>query len=162
MNPPYTHIFIHSVRSFSLPTSMRCFFLFRCLLSDCLTTGCLPTVWYVCLTDWLHNWLLINCPSFSFWSVWLSSYQFTDRLVDDGYLVFFWLVGFRMSISLHWPFAFPGGLLTDWYGGIIRVRHKFFKTYNGLVFKPSPHGCSSYRQISPMIKVDVQFCWTHQ
>ena len=37
------------------------------------------------------------------------------------------------------------------------VRHEFCKTYNDLVFKPSPQGCSSCRQASPMIKVVGRF-----
>ena len=81
MNPLCTHTFIHSVRSFSLLPSMGWVLLFRCLLSDCLPADYLPTVWFVCLTDRLHDWLS-TFHVFTFWSVCLSSYHFTERLVD--------------------------------------------------------------------------------
>lgn len=81
MNPPCTHTFIHSVRSFSLPLSMAWVLLFRCLLPDCLPDDCLSIVWYVYLTDQMRYWLS-TVHLFAFWSTYLSRYHFTDRLVD--------------------------------------------------------------------------------
>ena len=81
-NESTMHPHIHSLSQviLTLP-SMVWVLLFRCLLPACLPTDCLPTVWFVCLTDCLHDWLS-TVHLFALCSICLSSYQFTDRLVN--------------------------------------------------------------------------------